>query len=93
MTNSLKRPDSPTAKQLRYLRDLAASRGQTFTYPHTAREASAEIDRLRAIRPISPFERRRSALQASRDIAERLPTATAVRPDEIEGYGSSARWR
>jgi hypothetical protein len=38
----------PTAKQLRYLRDLANSRGQTFRYPETRAQASAEIRRLRA---------------------------------------------
>ncbi len=38
----------PTKPQLAYLRSLADRTGQTFTYPHTFDDASAEIDRLRA---------------------------------------------
>ena len=38
--------DGPTAKQLRALRSLALSRGQTFSYPTTKAEASREIQRL-----------------------------------------------
>jgi hypothetical protein len=34
------RTDGPT-QQLRYLRKLANTRGQTFTYPQTKAEASA----------------------------------------------------
>ena len=45
MTNATQRP--PTAKQLRYLRSLAAQRGESFSYPAFAAEASAEIERLK----------------------------------------------
>ena len=38
----------PTAKQLGYLRALAERAGQTFAYPRTRQQASAEIRRLRA---------------------------------------------
>ena len=66
----------PTARQLSYLRSLAQRTGQTFTYPHTAAEASREITRLKQTRPSSLAE----------DYAAR------VRADEIDGYGSSATW-
>ena len=36
-----------SSRQLSYLRRLADQTGQTFTYPTTSREASAEIDRLK----------------------------------------------
>ena len=93
MTNSSAQPDKPTDKQLRYLRHLAASRGQTFTPPRTLSEASEEIERLRNARPTSRVERRLEAFAFSREIADRWGPATAVRPDEIEGYGSTARWK
>ena len=38
----------PTAKQLAYLRALAERTGQTFATPRTSRDASAEIQRLKA---------------------------------------------
>ncbi|HEV3000430.1 MAG TPA: hypothetical protein VGW75_06795 [Solirubrobacteraceae bacterium] len=84
--------DKPTPKQLDYLRRLAASRGQTFRYPHTRAEASAEIKRLKETRPDSRLDR-----AVEREAARRLPAwssrdAAAVRDHEIEGYGSSARW-
>jgi hypothetical protein len=91
MTNSPQTP-KPTAKQLRYLRHLASSRGQTFTTPTTRAEASAEIERLKSRRPESRVERAASTF-AQRGIADRWGSATAVRPDEIEGYGASARWK
>src|SRR4051794_30264995 len=49
--------DKPTAKQLRYLRSLAQSRGQTFRNPATRGEASAEIRRLRTTPVSSRTER------------------------------------
>ncbi len=82
----------PSAKQLRYLRNLALQRGESFIYPHTAAEASAEIDRLKARRPDSYIERCIERDQISRDMASR-GDAAAVRGSEISGYGSSARWR
>jgi hypothetical protein len=82
----------PSAKQLRYLRNLATQRGESFAYPHTAAEASAEIERLKARRPTSLTERRAERLEVSRAMAGR-GDASAVSEAEIEGYGSSARWR
>ena len=82
----------PTPRQLRYLRGLAEACGESFVYPRTSRDASRQIDRLRA-RPIdAAADRRRERLQISRDLAERGDSA-AVRDSEIVGYGSSARWR
>jgi hypothetical protein len=92
MTNSAQSP-KPTAKQLRYLRHLASSRGQTFTTPSTRAEASAEIERLRDSSPQSRTERRAETFSQGHGIADRWAPATAVRDDEIEGYGSTAHWR
>ncbi len=82
----------PTTKQLRYLRGLAEARGESFTYPHSAAEASAEIERLKARRPESRVERKLDRLATSRAMAER-GDSSAVRDEEIVGYGSSAHWR
>ena len=90
MTNATQRP--PSDKQLRYLRSLAAQRGESFSYPHSAAEASAEIERLKSRRRGSYVERRIERVQVSRDMASR-GDAASVREFEIVGYGSSARWR
>lgn len=83
---------SPSQKQLRYLRNLAEQRGETFAYPHTSAEASSQIGRLKG-RPNEPAaDRRRERLQVSRAMATR-GGASAIRENEIVGYGSSARWR
>jgi hypothetical protein len=81
----------PSPKQLRYLTSLAMQRGETFAYPKTGAEASAEIDRLLGRRRGSHVERRIEREQVSRDMAARGGDA-AVRDSEIVGYGSSARW-
>ena len=82
----------PTAKQMRYLRGLATQRGESFTYPQSSQQASAEIARLLSRRRGSHIQRRIESEQVSRDMAER-GGAAAVRDSEIVGYGSSARWR
>ena len=82
----------PSARQMRYLRDLAAQRGESFAYPRTAAEASAEIERLKGRRRSSATERRVERLEVSRAMACR-GDAAAVRDSEIVGYGSSARWK
>ena len=81
----------PTAKQLRYLRNLAEARGESFAYPQSAAQASAEIDRLKARRRDTTVERRFERLAVSREIAE-LGDEARVRDSEISGYGSSCRW-
>jgi hypothetical protein len=83
--------NAPTKRQLSYLRSLAADRGESFTYPHTAAEASGEIERLLARKPSSYVERRIEREQVSEAMATR-GDAASVREFETEGYGSSARW-
>ena len=83
---------APSARQMRYLRDLAAQRGESFAYPRTQAEASAEIDRLKGRRRSSATERRIERFELSRAMDDR-GDASAVRDAEIVGYGSSARWR
>ncbi len=90
MTNATQQP--PSAKQLRYLRSLAAQRGESFSYPHSAADASAEIERLKSRRRGSYVERRIEREQVRRDMASRGDDAS-VREFEIVGWGSSARWR
>jgi hypothetical protein len=93
MTNSRQHAEKPSSKQLRYLQDLAQQRGESFTYPTTAAQASAEIDRLKGRKRMSPTERRREARELSREMAECRGDAAAVRSSEIVGYGSDATWR
>ena len=83
--------NAPTKRQLSYLRRLASDRGQSFTYPHTAAEASREIERLLAGKPDSYTVRRIEREQISREMATR-GDAASVREFETTGYGSSARW-
>jgi hypothetical protein len=81
--------DRPTAKQLALLRQLAADRGQTFTYPQTRRQASREIARLLEAEAPVP-----EGAECDRDAtAEKQLDATRVQDDEVSGHGSSARWR
>jgi hypothetical protein len=82
----------PSDKQMRYLRNLASQRGESFTYPATAAQASAEIERLKDRRRGSYVERRIERQQVSRDLAF-SGDAASVRGTEITGYGSSARWK
>jgi hypothetical protein len=64
----------------------------TFVVPRSSAEASEEIDRLRKGRRSSHADRAAERF-AARQIVDRWGPATAVRPDEIEGYGASARWK
>jgi hypothetical protein len=93
MTDSRTSRDKPTTKQLRYLKGLASNRGESFRYPRTRQEASVEIHRLKGRRHSSLADRRREARAVSRDLSAGGGDATAIRPEEIEGYGSSARWK
>jgi Protein of unknown function (DUF3072) len=45
-------PKPATEKQLAYLRNLAVQKGASFTVPTSSAEASAEIDRLKALRNV-----------------------------------------
>jgi hypothetical protein len=93
MTDSRSSTDKPSAKQLRYLRYLAASRGESFAYPQTRAQASEEIGRLKG-RARTPSAERRREEQAVRDrVAAGAGDGASVRDEEIGGYGSSASWR
>jgi hypothetical protein len=83
---------SPTARQLRYLRQLVEQTGTTFTTPATRRQASQQIERLKQRSRSGAFERREDRQAVSRGLAEDQP-ASSVRDDEISGYGSGATWR
>jgi hypothetical protein len=81
----------PTQKQLRYLRNLAEQRGESFAYPQTFSEASDQIERLKRRPRQSRADRRRELLEVSRAMATR-GDASSVRETEIVGYGSNCRW-
>jgi hypothetical protein len=84
--------DPPTKTQLDRLRKLADRKGQSFAYPATRAEASKEIQRLGKAEKSTAAER---ALDRQEIVREDHPLLSAARiyDDEIEGYGSSARWR
>jgi hypothetical protein len=82
----------PTSRQLAFLKDLAAQRGQSFAYPATATEASHEIKRLHRLRRTARADVARERRQIADDMATRRGDDARVRDDEITGYGSSARW-
>jgi hypothetical protein len=81
----------PTARQLRYLRQLAEQTGTTFTTPGTRRQASEQIERLKQRSRSAGFERREDRQAVSRGLAQDQP-ASSVRDDEISGYGGKCRW-
>jgi hypothetical protein len=82
----------PTARQLAFLKDLAAQRGQSFAYPAMAAEASREIKRLHGLRRTARADVARERHQIADDMATRRGDDARVRDAEIPGYGSSARW-
>jgi hypothetical protein len=84
----------PTAKQLKFLRSLAHTSGQTFAYPRTKRQASAEIRRLLDVIGDTPIEQLLELRVESERLSEVHPpaNATTVREGEIEGVGAHARW-
>ncbi len=82
----------PTSRQLTYLRSLANRTGQTFTYPHTSRQAHAEINRLKHARPSSRTERYVERKLIADQIQAGPQDAARVRDHEISGHGSSATW-
>jgi hypothetical protein len=84
--------EKPTRKQLSYLRTLATTRGQSFSYPRTRGEASREIQRLKHERP----EPRADVARERREIQAAMATARGdaaqVRPEETTGYGANCQW-
>src|SRR2546426_1200180 len=92
-TTSSPKPAAPTAKQLRYLKQLALERGVSFAYPATRAEASARIQALKQRRPDHPADRRRDRLEVSSDMATRRGDAAQVRSSEMSGYGANCTWK
>lgn len=75
-------------KQLSYIKALAAQTGTTFTFPRSRRQASCEIERLKALK--ASRGRCLEAPQLELDPMEQ-PYATEQKPGEVIGYGASAR--
>jgi hypothetical protein len=87
----------PTDKQLSALRRLANQTGTTFVSPKTRWDASREISRLITLADSIDHRLERSTTRRERraisaDLAERPRDATAIRDDEVSGWGSSAHW-
>ena len=82
----------PTARQLAYLKALAAQTATSFAYPRSRSEASREIERLRQLPPLTGDQDSDDGRALDSD-CERGTYATAPAPGEIAGYGSSASWR
>jgi hypothetical protein len=84
----------PTARQQRYLRQLALQRGVSFVVPRTRAEASRAIDALKRRRPEPVADRRREIRSVQDDMARRRgDAAQVVEGIETTGYGSSATWK
>ena len=83
----------PTARQQRYLRQLAIARGVTFVPPRSSSEASRLIDQLKRHEPDSPVDRRRELRAVQDDLAGDRGDAARVCADEISGYGSNCTWK
>jgi hypothetical protein len=88
-------PDGPppTARQQRYLRQLAMARGVTFVVPRTRAEASRAIDALKRCAPEPVADRRREIRAVQDDMARgRGDDAQVIESLETAGHGSSATW-
>jgi hypothetical protein len=84
----------PTARQQRYLRQLAIQRGVSFIVPKTRAEASHAIDALKRRAPEPVADRRREVRAVQDDMARnRGDRARVVEGVETTGYGSSATWK
>ena len=84
----------PTARQQRYLRQLAMQRGISFIPPRTCFEASRLIDQLKRRRPDTVAERRREVRAVQDDMARnRGDAARVIEGVETVGWGGSATWK
>ena len=84
----------PTARQQRYLRQLAIQRGISFVPPRTCFEASRLIDQLKRRRRDTVADRQREIRAVQDDIARRRGDSTRVIEGvETTGYGSTATWK
>jgi hypothetical protein len=92
MTTSTQDSTKPaTPKQLSLLSRLCEERGVTYTWPRDRADASRQIDRLLTMKRSSGVERFEDR-SGVRHGFESRGGATAVRDDEVVGYGSTARW-
>jgi hypothetical protein len=87
----------PTNKQLATLRRLANQTGTSFASPRTRWDASREISRLIKLANGTDHRLEHDTMRRERraitvDLAERPHDATAIRDDEVTGWGSSAHW-
>jgi hypothetical protein len=82
----------PTARQQRYLRELAMQRGVSFVPPRSCFEASRLIDQLKRRAPDSVAVRRREIRAVQDDVARGGDAARVLEGVETTGYGSSAHW-
>jgi len=84
----------PTARQQRYLRQLALQRGVSFVIPKTKAEASRAIDALKRRRPEPVADRRREIRAVEDDMARnRGDAARVIHGRDTVGYGSGATWK
>lgn len=84
----------PTARQQRYLRQLALQRGVSFVVPNTRAEASRAIDALKRRRPEPAADRRREIRAVQDDMASnRGDAAKVIHGVDTEGFGSHATWK
>jgi hypothetical protein len=84
----------PTARQQRYLRQLATQRGVSFVPPRTRFEASRLIDQLKRRAPQPAADRRREIRAVQDNMARhRGDDARIIEGLETTGYGSSATWQ
>ncbi len=84
----------PTARQQRYLRQLASQRGVSFVAPKTRAQASRAIDELKRRRPDPAADRRREIRGVQDDMATRRGgAARVIEGVETTGWGSSATWK
>lgn len=84
----------PTARQQRYLRQLAIQRGVSFLPPRTCFEATRLIDQLKRRAPDTVADRRREIRAVQDDMARnRGDAARIVEGRDTVGHGSSATWK
>ena len=83
----------PTARQQRYLRELAMQRGVSFVPPRSCFEASLLIDQLKRRAPDPVADRRREIRAVQHDMARRGDAARVIEGFETTGHGSSATWK
>ena len=84
----------PTARQQRYLRQLAMQRGISFVPPRTCLEASRLIDQLKRRHPDTLADRRREIRAVQDDMAcNRGDAARVIEGVETVGWESNATWK